>query len=175
MGAPLFRRAALRMTPTALGEEICRRAVEVERSFVQAEASLRRGVRAGRRTVRVTVGRTHVRLTALLYPGVWLSPDLAQPAEASAAQEYRLFLDSQRDANALLRHFGSLAILARTSVEQLLPFISRAKALRLVSSLRMGAGALREKHQSLTIHSLYAIADLCSESSPSLASSPIAR
>ena len=47
VGAPLFRRAGRRMTPTALGEEICRRAVEVERSFVQAEASLRRGVRGG--------------------------------------------------------------------------------------------------------------------------------
>jgi Bacterial regulatory helix-turn-helix protein, lysR family len=29
VGAPLFRRAGRRMTPTALGEEICRRAVEV--------------------------------------------------------------------------------------------------------------------------------------------------
>src|SRR5258708_13147424 len=52
VGAPLFRRAGRRMTPTALGEEICRRAVEVAQSFVEAEASLRRGVRAARRTVR---------------------------------------------------------------------------------------------------------------------------
>jgi LysR family transcriptional regulator, regulator for metE and metH len=42
------------MISTALGEEICRRATEVERSFAQAEASLQRAVRAGWRTVRVT-------------------------------------------------------------------------------------------------------------------------
>src|SRR5258708_39383541 len=70
VGAPLFRRAGRRMTPTALGEEICRRAVEVERSFVQAEASLRRGVRGGRRAVRVTTERytAYPRLAALLGP-----------------------------------------------------------------------------------------------------------
>ena len=62
-----------------------------------------------------------------------------------SSEHLGLFLDSQRDANALLKYFGSLAILARASVEQLSPFISRAKALRLVSSLRMGAVALREE------------------------------
>src|SRR5258707_7259238 len=36
--APLFRRAGQRMTPTALGEGICRRAVEVELSDVNTEA-----------------------------------------------------------------------------------------------------------------------------------------
>jgi DNA repair protein RadC len=74
-----------------------------------------------------------------------------------------LILGSQKAADVLLDHFGSLAVLARASVEELLPFIPRSKALRLVSSLRMGAVALREERQSLTIDSPEAIADLCSE------------
>jgi DNA repair protein RadC len=74
-----------------------------------------------------------------------------------------LILGSHRDADALLKHFGSLAILARISVEQLLPFISRAKAIRLVSSLRMGAVTLREERQSVTIDSPAIVAELCSE------------
>jgi DNA repair protein RadC len=74
-----------------------------------------------------------------------------------------LILGSQKAAETLLKHFGSLAVLARASVEELLPFIPRSKALRLVSSLRMGAVALREERQSLTIDSPEAIADLCSE------------
>jgi DNA repair protein RadC len=53
--------------------------------------------------------------------------------------------------------------LARASVEELLPFIPRSKALRLVSSLRMGAVALREERQSLVIDNPLAIAELCSE------------
>jgi DNA repair protein RadC len=74
-----------------------------------------------------------------------------------------LILDSQKQADALLKHFGSLTVLARASVEELLPFVPRSKALRLVSSLRMGAVALREERQSLTIDSPEIIADLCSE------------
>jgi DNA repair protein RadC len=74
-----------------------------------------------------------------------------------------LILDSQKQAAALLKHFGSLIVLGRASVQELLPFVSRSKALRLVSSLRMGAAALREERQSLTIDSPLAIADLCSE------------
>jgi DNA repair protein RadC len=74
-----------------------------------------------------------------------------------------LILGSQKAADALLKHFGSLAVLARASVEELLPFVPRSRALRLVSSLRMGAVALREERQSLTIDSPEAIADLCSE------------
>jgi DNA repair protein RadC len=74
-----------------------------------------------------------------------------------------LILGSQKQANALLEHFGSLSVLARASVEELLPFVPRSKALRLVSSLRMGAVALREERQSLTIDGPEAIADLCSE------------
>jgi DNA repair protein RadC len=74
-----------------------------------------------------------------------------------------LILGSQKAADTLLKHFGSLAVLARASVQELLPFVSRSKALRLVSSLRMGAVALREKRQSLTINKPLAIADLCSE------------
>jgi DNA repair protein RadC len=74
-----------------------------------------------------------------------------------------LILGSQKAADTLLKHFGSLAVLARASVEELLPFVPRARALRLVSSLRMGAVALREERQSLTIDSPEAIADLCSE------------
>ena len=74
-----------------------------------------------------------------------------------------LILGSQKQADALLKHFGSLNQLSRASVDELLPFVSRSKALRLVSSLRMGAVALREERQSLTIDSPLAIADLCSE------------
>ena len=54
-------------------------------------------------------------------------------------------------------------MLARATLQELLPFISSSKALRLVSSLRMGAVALREERQSLTIDSPLAIADLCAE------------
>jgi DNA repair protein RadC len=74
-----------------------------------------------------------------------------------------LILGSQKAADSLLKHFGSLAVLARASVEELLPFVPRSKALRLVSSLRMGAVALREERQSLTIDGPEAITDLCSE------------
>jgi DNA repair protein RadC len=79
------------------------------------------------------------------------------------AEHLGLILGSQKQANALLDHFGSLTVLARASVQELLPFVSQSKALRLVSSLRMGAVALREERQSLTIDSPEAIADLCSE------------
>jgi DNA repair protein RadC len=74
-----------------------------------------------------------------------------------------LILGSQKQANALLEHFGSLPVLARASVEELLPFLSRSKALRLVSSLRMGAVALREERQSLTLDNPLPVAELCSE------------
>ena len=79
------------------------------------------------------------------------------------AEHLGLILSSQKQADTLLKHFGSLAVLARASVEELLPFISRSKALRLVSSLRMGAVTLQEERQSLTIDNPLAIADLCSE------------
>jgi len=79
------------------------------------------------------------------------------------AEHLGLIVGSQKVANTLLRHFGSLAVLARASVEELLPFVSRSKALRLVSSLRMGAVALREERQPLAIDSPEIIADLCSE------------
>jgi DNA repair protein RadC len=74
-----------------------------------------------------------------------------------------LILGSQKAAETLLGRFGSLAVSARASVQELLPFVSRSKALRLVSSLRVGAVALREERQSLTIDNPLAIADLCSE------------
>jgi DNA repair protein RadC len=61
------------------------------------------------------------------------------------------------------RRFASAPVSAGASVEELLPFVSRSKALRLVSSLRMGAVALREERQSLTIDSPLAITELCSE------------
>jgi DNA repair protein RadC len=85
-------------------------------------------------------------------------------SEALDSEEHLgLILGSQKAADTLLRHFGSLTVLARASVQELLPFVSQSKALRLVSSLRMGAVALREERQSLTIDSPGAIADLCSE------------
>jgi DNA repair protein RadC len=79
------------------------------------------------------------------------------------AEHLGLVLGSQKQADALLKHFGSLNLLASASVEELLPFVSRSKALRLVSSLRMGAVVLREERQSLTIDSPLAVAELCSE------------
>jgi len=79
------------------------------------------------------------------------------------AEHLGLILGSQKAADTLLKHFGTLAVLARASVEELLPFVPRSRALRLVSSLRMGAVALREERQSLTIDGPEAIADLCSE------------
>ena len=62
-----------------------------------------------------------------------------------------LILISQKKAQTLLEHFGSLELLAHASVEALTPFISRSKALRLISSLRPSAVVLREERQSLTI------------------------
>jgi len=73
-----------------------------------------------------------------------------------------LIVGSQLKAETLLQHFGSLPALARASVQKLLPFLSRSKALRLMSSLRMSAVVLREERQTLTIDSPLAIADLCS-------------
>ena len=80
-----------------------------------------------------------------------------------SSEHLGVVLGSQKDANALLQHFGSLTILAQASVEQLVPFISRSKAIRLVSSLRMGAVTLREERQSITIDSPEIVAELCSE------------
>jgi DNA repair protein RadC len=54
-------------------------------------------------------------------------------------------------------------MLAGASVQELLPFLSRTKALRLISWLRMSAVVLREERESLTIDSPLAIAELCSE------------
>ncbi len=81
----------------------------------------------------------------------------------NSVEHLGLIVGSQSKAEALLQHFGSLSMLARASVEELLPFLSRSKALRVVSSLRMGAVALREERESLTIDNPLAIADLCSE------------
>jgi DNA repair protein RadC len=67
-----------------------------------------------------------------------------------SSEHLGVVLGSQKDANALLQPFGSLAILAQASVEQLVPFISRSKAIRLVSSLRMGAVTLREERRNLS-------------------------
>jgi hypothetical protein len=74
-----------------------------------------------------------------------------------SAEHLGLILGSQKAADTLLKHFGSLAVLARASVQELLRFVSRSKALR------MGAVALREERESLTIDNPLAIADLCSE------------
>jgi len=80
-----------------------------------------------------------------------------------STEHLALILGSQKQAEALLKHFGSLTVLTRASVEELLSFIPRSKALRLVSSLRMGAVALREERQFLVIDNPLAIAELCSE------------
>jgi DNA repair protein RadC len=44
-----------------------------------------------------------------------------------------LILGSQKKAQTLLEHFGSLELLAHASVEELTSFISRSKALRLTT------------------------------------------
>ena len=62
-----------------------------------------------------------------------------------SAEHLGLILSSQKDADKLLKHFGSLNQLARASVQELLPFVSRSKALPLVNSRWMGAVALREE------------------------------
>jgi LysR family transcriptional regulator for metE and metH len=95
VGAPLFRRAGRRMTPTALGEEICRRAVEVERSFVEGEASLRRGVRGGRRTVRVT--------TECYTAYHWLEAVLGPLRREFPEVQVRLALEATREPELALR------------------------------------------------------------------------
>ena len=74
-----------------------------------------------------------------------------------------LILGSQKKAQTHLEHFGSLDLLSRASVEQLTSFISRSKALRLISSLRLSAVVPREERKSLTIDNLVSIAGLCSE------------
>ena len=47
-------------------------------------------------------------------------------------------LKDQNKAATLLQHFGSIANLARASVQDLSAFLSRDKAAQLVSSLRLG-------------------------------------
>jgi DNA repair protein RadC len=74
-----------------------------------------------------------------------------------------LILGSQKEAAAILEHFGSLRVLARASVDQLSSFTSRTKAARLVSSLRIGAVALRQERESVAIDGPQAVADLCVE------------
>jgi DNA repair protein RadC len=71
-----------------------------------------------------------------------------------------LILENQNQANALLEHFGSVANLAHASVQDLLHFISPAKAAQLVSSLRLAAVALREERCRLVIDTPLAVADL---------------
>jgi DNA repair protein RadC len=48
-----------------------------------------------------------------------------------------LILKDQEKALALLEHFGSIANLARASVQDLSAFLSRDKAAQLISSLRL--------------------------------------
>jgi len=43
------------------------------------------------------------------------------------AEHLGLILGSQKQAGALLKHFGSLTVLARASVEELLLFVSHSK------------------------------------------------
>jgi DNA repair protein RadC len=74
-----------------------------------------------------------------------------------------LILKDQNKAAVLLEHFGSLDQLARVSVQELLPFLSRAKTAQLVSSLRLAAVALREERSKLVIDTPLAVANLCAE------------
>jgi hypothetical protein len=80
-----------------------------------------------------------------------------------SSEHLGLIIGNQTKATALLEHFGSITTLARASMQELLPFLSRTKAVRLVSSLRLGAVALRQERQQLTIDNPLAIAELRSE------------
>jgi DNA repair protein RadC len=70
-----------------------------------------------------------------------------------------LILKDQNQAATLLNHFGSIANLARASVQDL----SRDKAAQLVCSLRLAAVALREERTRLLIDTPLAVAELCAE------------
>jgi DNA repair protein RadC len=72
-------------------------------------------------------------------------------------------LKDQKKAAVLLQHFGSIASLARASVQDLLPFLPTVKASQLVSSLRLAAVALREERSQLVIDTPLAVAQLCAE------------
>ena len=74
-----------------------------------------------------------------------------------------LILKYQNKAATLLNHFGSIANLARASVQDLSAFLSRDKAAQLVSSLRLAAVALREERTRLLIDTPLAVAELCAE------------
>jgi DNA repair protein RadC len=74
-----------------------------------------------------------------------------------------LILKDQDKAMTLLNHFGSIANLARASVQDLSAFLSRDKAAQLVSSLRLAAVALREERTQLVIDTPLAVAELCAE------------
>jgi hypothetical protein len=71
-----------------------------------------------------------------------------------------LILKDQDKAVTLLNHFGSIANLARASVQDLSAFLSRDKAAQLVSSLRLAAVALREERTRLVIDTPLAVAEL---------------
>jgi len=85
------------------------------------------------------------------------------PEALDSVEHLGLILGDQTKAAALLQNFGSIPQLARASVQELLPFLSRAKAVRAVSALRLAAVALRQERQQLTIDNPRSIADLCSE------------
>jgi len=74
-----------------------------------------------------------------------------------------LILGDQSKASALVEHFGSIQQLSRASVQELLPFVSRTQALRVISALRLAAVVLRQERQQLTLDNPLAIAGLCSE------------
>src|SRR5260221_10849775 len=74
-----------------------------------------------------------------------------------------LILKDQNKAATLLKHFGSIANLARASVQDLAAFLSCDKAAQLVSSLRLAAVALREERTRLVIDTPLAVAELCAE------------
>ena len=63
----------------------------------------------------------------------------------------------------MLGHFGSIANLARASVQDLLLFLPPVEAAGLVSSLRLAAVALREERSQLVIDTPLAVAELCTE------------
>jgi hypothetical protein len=74
-----------------------------------------------------------------VWPGLCFYRPLESRARffAGTIEHLGLIVGSQEKARALVEHFGSIDLLSRASVEQLQTFVPRAKALRLISSLRL--------------------------------------
>ena len=109
---------------------------------------------------RLFVGSCHTLRSEI---SAWRKDFLPVEPQSGLSFLLGLIVGNQTKASALLQHFGSLPLLAQASLEQLLPFVSRAQAFRVISACRLAAVALRQERQQLTIKEPQAVADLCSE------------